>query len=718
MFGGVKVARDIVYSSAFIKSFEDEKNNHKIVIKKAIGIPVIPIKVVMLYAVPSEINHFERAILSLLLNRFYTLEELDETLLLHIDLIALILKNLENKELIDNKWRVTEKGINQFNNVLSNQVSKIEYLLLDLNRMQLFQTNDSVNNLNFSYSIKNRAIMITDARNFEVDFTPIDLYKNVPVIDDIRIENLLKKQWNSSKFEGRNLISISKISVEKKHYLLTNIVTDISGINTSNYSVMDPFTLEVNFQLHDYLVDKSYEDKTIKILVKELLVDRQNRYNINQSEIIQRFIKNELFGRKLDNEHDFIISPLSDVLQILKDTSQIRNSSKKQIDLSKFLRQAVLNLADLFEILLYKAAVGKRFDVDYEKLKANQSKISIYLSTIAKQLGFEVNEETDKLLYSSYRTLLSAVNKTDNVLIGTSCAWNILISINHEDFYFNKLSKKHPYFLKSMYTFKRLIRDKMRHSTETMKYFNIKFYIDLLFDVLDYGFNLQLDVMSLELFLENELNSMDYALSREIIRQKIGSKFYDSIEPGVTRIRNIIISGYDLYELKSPKYISELRSIFEEIVKNILLHLINNYNIDSDFVLNEIVKDETSLSNIIEEIGLESESFIEETSIAKALSISNDCETRIKSGMKERFKNTNFRYKVQALIIFMKLNSKSANEIKPISKLFPTLMLIMFLDKGHNQSNEFYQNHADLVIESSLEVLSSIINKTNIKYWE
>ena len=85
---------DIIYSSRFTPS--GEKN----VYEKFFAIPVSLIKVLLTISEKPELNHFERAVLSLLINKYYTIGQLSEILILKKDLVELIITDLKKKGLI------------------------------------------------------------------------------------------------------------------------------------------------------------------------------------------------------------------------------------------------------------------------------------------------------------------------------------------------------------------------------------------------------------------------------------------------------------------------------------------------------------------------------------------------------------------------------------------------------------------------------------------
>ena len=70
--------------------------------KQYFAIPVIPIKVALKYDISPSYNHFERAILTLLLNKkHYTILEIAEVLMLDNELVELIVNSLIAKGDLD-----------------------------------------------------------------------------------------------------------------------------------------------------------------------------------------------------------------------------------------------------------------------------------------------------------------------------------------------------------------------------------------------------------------------------------------------------------------------------------------------------------------------------------------------------------------------------------------------------------------------------------------
>ena len=142
---------DIIYSSRFTPS--GEKN----VYEKFFAIPVSLIKVLLTISEKPELNHFERAVLSLLINKYYTIGQLSEILILKKDLVELITTDLKKKGLIDDDYKVTENGEKQLKNVYKEMKQEICYLLFDHNRGCLLSNYCNSNDLIFSQGRKNES---------------------------------------------------------------------------------------------------------------------------------------------------------------------------------------------------------------------------------------------------------------------------------------------------------------------------------------------------------------------------------------------------------------------------------------------------------------------------------------------------------------------------------------------------------------------------------
>ena len=139
---------DIIYSSRFAPT------GTKNVYEKYFAIPVSLIKVLLTTSEKPDLNHFERAVLSLLINKYYSIGQLSEILILKKDLVELITNDLKKKGLIDDNYHVTENGENQLNNVYKEMKQEICYLLFDHNRGCLLSNCCNNNDLIFSQGRK------------------------------------------------------------------------------------------------------------------------------------------------------------------------------------------------------------------------------------------------------------------------------------------------------------------------------------------------------------------------------------------------------------------------------------------------------------------------------------------------------------------------------------------------------------------------------------
>ena len=386
------------------------------------------------------------------------------------------------------------------------------------------------------------------------------------------------------------------------------------------------------------------------------------------------------------------------------------------------MRHGMLYMGDLFETILYISAYNSNFKHTEGILTTYKTGAQPLLISIAKSIGFEINEDGEKLLYMLPSNILKAKKRPETKTIGSCVAWNLLISENDSNFFFYDLAKKFPYFINMMYYYKRNYRDKVRHSIDDEIY-NPKLYIEVLFKLIEYVLDYELNYQVLDNYLEGKSTINDYSYSFEFLRQKLGNEVFESSIEGITKTRQSLIAAYDLYLLKSSAYIPEIRSVFEDVIKNILVYLIKKYKIDSNFNLKEYFSESSDFKKIIVKYGFDCEVRKEiKTSIEEALRLSNDVEIKIKNGIKTNFINTNFRFKIQALILFLELNGNVVKEFgitnSGMKNFFTHCVSIMYIDKGHQQQQAFDYSVAKILIEDSVELLSNLYNKAKIKYWE
>ena len=137
--------RDVLKEVCMSKIIYSKKLTTDGACKKFFSIPVKPVKVMMRYSDKPQLNHFERAVLTLLLHSFYSIADLSEKLELQKELVELIENNLKKKGFLDGKTRVTQEGINAVKGVYADYTDRVCYVFYDINREMLLTDDTAIN---------------------------------------------------------------------------------------------------------------------------------------------------------------------------------------------------------------------------------------------------------------------------------------------------------------------------------------------------------------------------------------------------------------------------------------------------------------------------------------------------------------------------------------------------------------------------------------------
>ena len=292
--------------------------------KQYFAIPVIPIKVALKYDVKPGYNHFERAILTLLLSKKkYTILEISEILMIDNELVELIVNTLISKGDLDEQRQVTEKAENTLKGIYKESTIVVKYAFYDLNRGRLLKETADPNALNFktvffdSYSdyksndindYYKKLFITSDSNDYSINFTVVDLSLERS-IDVKKIDSMLNKERLDTNSEDKKvLISATIIEVSNyKQYLLSYVDTSISSANTNRWNVRNPLTLNGDLELQNFFY-YSNSNKIVSLIIETLM---KNRIDIINKDVDKKqlfdFIKNKLFLTKIDNKHDLFI---------------------------------------------------------------------------------------------------------------------------------------------------------------------------------------------------------------------------------------------------------------------------------------------------------------------------------------------------------------------------------------------------------------------------
>ena len=710
--------------------------------KQYFAIPVIPIKVALKYDVKPGYNHFERAILTLLLSKKkYTILEISEILMIDNELVELIVNTLISKGDLDEQRQVTEKAENTLKGIYKESTIVVKYAFYDLNRGKLLKETADPNALNFktvsfdSYSdyksndindYYNKLFITSDSNDYSINFTVVDLSLERS-IDVKKIDSMLNKERLDTNSEDKKvLISATIIEVSNyKQYLLSYVDTSISSANTNRWNVRNPLTLNGDLELQNFFY-YSNSNKIVSLIIETLM---KNRIDIINKDVDKKqlfdFIKNKLFLTKIDNKHDLFIEPLVYVLDSIsiKDVKVFGQSGN--IQLQESLKMAMIYFGQLFENLLYQAAIEyKKCDLQdfIDELSKDRNRNNITLCYMAELIGFSIGGENVPL-FNTTRYDLNQMFKLGKEYVLSACiSMNILIGNSDNDYFINKLALRHKDLISKLDRLKK-VRDEKRHTTSNCDV-TVKDYLTIVFDIMDLAFGYKVNEENLDKYFESKVSLYDYSYSHEYIRNRVGTNFFDSKEMKAITIKNHLIEVHKKYVEKQSDYIASAHSIIEDLYKEMLKNILAKSNINYDFELKNYFNSGKDFEEYIEMLGfdinIDQELF--QTEVNKALAVDfTKTEMFIKQGILNGFEKSTNRIKMQSLILLFKLNNNLANDFLinqyDLKKLFKLTTIVMFLDRSHQQNNNYNESQASYIVNELLDLVKNAYNNGKVINW-
>ena len=710
--------------------------------KQYFAIPVIPIKVALKYDVKPGYNHFERAILTLLLSKKkYTILEISEILMIDNELVELIVNTLISKGDLDEQRQVTEKAENTLKGIYKESTIVVKYAFYDLNRGRLLKETADPNALNFktvffdSYSdyksndindYYNKLFITSDSNDYSINFTVVDLSLERS-IDVKKIDSMLNKERLDTNSEDKKvLISATVIEVSNyKQYLLSYVDTSISSANTNRWNVRNPLTLNGDLELQNFFY-YSNSNKIVSLIIETLM---KNRIDIINKDVDKKqlfdFIKNKLFLTKIDNKHDLFIEPLVYVLDSISIKDVKVSGQSGNIQLQESLKMAMIYFGQLFENLLYQAAIEyKKCDLQdfIDELSKDRNRNNITLCYMAELIGFSIGGENVPL-FNTTRYDLNQMFKLGKEYVLSACiSMNILIGNSDNGYFINKLALRHKDLISKLDRLKK-VRDEKRHTTSNCDV-TVKDYLTIVFDIMDLAFGYKVNEENLDKYFESKVSLYDYSYSHEYIRNRVGTNFFDSKEMKAITIKNHLIEVHKKYVEKQSDYIASAHSIIEDLYKEMLKNILAKSNINYDFELKNYFNSGKDFEEYIEMLGfdinIDQELF--QTEVNKALAVDfTKTEMFIKQGILNGFEKSTNRIKMQSLILLFKLNNNLANDFLinqyDLKKLFKLTTIVMFLDRSHQQNNNYNESQASYIVNELLDLVKNAYNNGKVINW-
>ncbi len=701
---------DVIFSSKLTPSVDKAR------FQKYFAIPVSYIKVIMTFSEKPGLNHFERAILSLLLGRYHTTLELSETLLLKNDLVELILNDLQKKEYIDVNNKVTSKGEDVLKSVYKESRTEACYLFFDHNRGCLISSYCNRNDIVFAqgrkYMDTYSFVLDKDAFKEEIPYKYIKTNNIKEKFNDDLIATIVKRDI-FKKSEDINLVNVKIIDIDDHVYHFISSVETSADYRGTKWCVKNPITLENDEGLYDYFYNNSASES-----VKELILGVMN-YRINQQddkEISKMYekIKKDLFNVQIKPLHEDFILPLIYVIKVLKESKD--KNYEVRVHRNEIIKAAMINLGDLYEKVLYNAALASPHRDEYNCLSKDIRDNQIKLKGFAATVGFAVSENGEKLLMVNKKSIQRIIKDPNKAQLGECISWNLILSTKDSNFYMFKLAKKYPNFINLMYQFKRNYRDENKHSTNVADV-SPKLFIDILFDILELAFGYIVKPKVLEELINFENTICDYSFTEEVLRSELGNKIFNSSCKEITELKFNLLSMYDAYVTENCKYLTYAYPILEGSIRKIVVAIQNKYklsyqNINSLFSSNEELKkfliDNKFNVNSNDKIGNNVIDSLEYIGV----------EQKVENGFKDGFTSSVLRVKLLSLIDMMKQNQKVCEEftLYGLDDLFVITSSLSYL-QGHQQAYDFNSNHARIIISGIIKLIDFMINKSELIKW-
>ena len=700
---------DIIYSSRFAPT------GTKNVYEKYFAIPVSLIKVLLTTSEKPELNHFERAVLSLLLNKYYSIGQLSEILILKKDLVELIANDLKKKGLIDDNYHVTENGENQLKNVYKEMKQEICYLLFDHNRGCLLSNCCNNNDLVFSQGRKTDSYysftLDKDAFKEEIPYRYININQREEKFNDELIKKFVARDI-FKKNADKTLVNVEVVEISKKKYhLITSIITysDFSG----KWIVKNPITMENDDNLYDFIYNYS-TDEQVKDLLRSVMQYRINQQESSDIKKKYEIIKYKLFNKKISDLHDDFINPLINVINVLNDSKY--KSYNDRIHRNEIIKNSMVNLGDLYEKILYQAALTSPNRFEFDTLGNDVKDNKIKLINIAKSIGFEVSKNGERLLFANRKSLQRIARDPNKAQIAECISWNVLLATRDNKFYIYEFAKEYPNFINLMYRFKRDYRDENKHSI-SVEDISPKLYIDLLFNLLEYAFGYKVNQKVLDELINFNGTICDYSFSEELLRTELGNKLFNSSNKDLTQIKFNLVSMYDLYITENSKFLSFGYPILENTIKALVNSIKEKYKCKYKDI-NQLFSD-IELEDYLINLGFDMTANQKiGNNVIDSLAVDINVISNVEKGFTDDFNNATLRVKLLALIDMLKQNSKIADEFinNGLKDLFVITSALSFLQR-HQQVHTFDNEHAKIITDGIVKIVDFAVNKSDLIKW-
>jgi hypothetical protein len=460
--------------------------NYKIVKKRWVLVPMCEYKVSVPYPKPNALNLFQMTILRLLISGSKDDVYIAGKLCLHEELVAFVIDELKRYQLIDERRRVTAKGLELVQTGTESYEIKTGYVYYNYvtkTFMDAFIPDDKHNEVETGSRYDGRikfdlgtvakrewknGIILNVDTSATVTPTPYDVIaickkhnrrtRNLGFMDEDTddIKTMAEAEEEKNRGEDMDLPweiqSVKMLGTQKDVYVATYLFMAADVINRSKLQVCYPFGEGTSANIVE-CVDKLSHKKENTELKNEILGLKDDVFGMSDAELdavrkghsdAEKMIK-RILSDKVDDYpavRDALLSVESSYL-LVKELLEANKGSNKDI-IKKNLDDYIVNNYNLLaSILTYTA---KEYDYFTDAQLANHvEQNAVLLKELSRKQGFAVADgrDADKFFRVKSRTVKEAANASQQQL-NALFAYNLIVADHFPEHPFYKLAKNVP----------------------------------------------------------------------------------------------------------------------------------------------------------------------------------------------------------------------------------------------------------------------------------
>ena len=461
--------------------------NYKIVKKRWVLVPMCEYKVSVPYPKPNALNLFQMTILRLLISGSKDDVYIAGKLCLHEELVAFVIDELKRYQLIDERRRVTAKGLELVRTGTESYEIKTGYVYYNYvtkTFMDAFIPDDKHNEVETGSRYDGRikfdlgtvakrewknGIILNVDTSATVTPTPYDVIaickkhnrrtRNLGFMDEDTddIKTMAEAEEEKNRGEDMDLPweiqSVKMLGTQKDVYVATYLFMAADDvINRSKLQVCYPFGEGTSANIVE-CVDKLSHKKENTELKNEILGLKDDVFGMSDAELdavrkghsdAEKMIK-RILSDKVDDYpavRDALLSVESSYL-LVKELLEANKGSNKDI-IKKNLDDYIVNNYNLLaSILTYTA---KEYDYFTDAQLANHvEQNAVLLKELSRKQGFAVADgrDADKFFRVKSRTVKEAANASQQQL-NALFAYNLIVADHFPEHPFYKLAKNVP----------------------------------------------------------------------------------------------------------------------------------------------------------------------------------------------------------------------------------------------------------------------------------